>query len=904
MKACAPFISALCLLLIQGVNCGFCPATSCLRTGASGQCLLPNISSSFCPASEWSPYITSYPPSWWTKSNISSMNATPALGYIKEYAPCCRHCVWSLGYPLAVPLVIVISPNQDLCAAEVSKFSLCYLDCTKWAGDLSVLDTDGNGRLSYQEFLPYFTDYLVAPSQNYQLYTGGRMTFDVQFSRLNPFYVFAFIDFNNDFMVSMQEWDIFRHFWTPVLVSGAGPSLVPSDGRSLAQGPFGGFFMDEALYAIWSTNAINLMLEYYVNHRKQGFRSYDVREPESVEKMSSMSSRDLDGSGRVSMEEHYFYHFSDKNGDGVLSPEEFYSSLYRTDCKPLCPVVGCNCSECPASGVVAADCPPSPQGDVDGTDLKRNFNLHDMDKNGVISFLERKFVAADLNMDRMIDSEEWRIADYPEDYGPFLGHCVVEGSRCVINSATYNFYMSFHYCASRGSKTYKRLLSQYPWSSSCLLKVEVERLPPFVDVIQFNTSDQKAKLESEGWLCWDPDPAVSNDSLCFTGYAVQMFHAAAERLLWTYRFVLSPSSLTVAQLRPPVVEGVGAGNAEFKLALFSSYKMPWRPPQYNTSDFFCSSTLWKQDGLVVVKRSDEKVVSIEFAILMLLISPSFINFIVFCYFVMLVVGHIFWWVERRQNPDLFNKSYVYGVMDGLWFSIVTVTSVGYGDKAPRTGLGKNLTVIWMFLGMLCYGVFSSGVSEQINVAAKENSIKSVYDLSTFQVGVLESMSEPLVKGIDLGLDYSFTTIKCKDLAECEKFLLTDQTISAFVAAHSDVIAYFQSRGLNDQMCGNPMRILLQQRLCGPLPRRCPLSNHAGALRRRDFQPSRHQVPHPRPAPAQRGWLQLRHSLPSQAHHRHHRRPGRLLRAHRCGRDQTQGGAEQEDQRVARASDRP
>eukprot|EP00960_Hanusia_phi_P031053 749047-Hanusia_phi.AAC.1 len=214
-----------------------------------------------------------------------------------------------------------------------------------------------------------------------------------------------------------------------------------------------------------------------------------------------------------------------------------------------------------------------------------------------------------------------------------------------------------------------------------------------------------------------------------------------------------------------------------------------------------------QDGLVVVKRSEEKVVSIEFAILMLLISPSFINFIVFCYFVMVVVGHIFWWVERRQNPDIFHESYVDGVMDGLWFSIVTVTSVGYGDKAPRTGLGKNLTVIWMFLGMLCYGVFSSGVSEQINVAAKENSIKSVYDLSTFQVGVLQTMSEPLVKGIDLGLDYSFTTVTCKDLQECEKFLLQDQTISAFVAAHSDVLSYFQERGLNNEMCGNPMRIV-------------------------------------------------------------------------------------------------
>eukprot|EP00960_Hanusia_phi_P031054 749047-Hanusia_phi.AAC.2 len=594
MKVYNRFLPALIFLLVSlGANCSICPTPTCLRTGAQGECLLPDASSSFCPASQWSPYITSYPPSWWTLWNSSAINATPALDYVTDYVPCCRHCVWSLGYPLAVPLVIVISPNQDICAAETSKFSLCYLDCTKWKGDLEVLDTDKNGQLTYEEFLPYFTDYLVAPSQNYQLYTGGRMTYDEQFSRLNPLYAFTFVDLNKDFLLSLEEWNMFRHYWTPVLVSGAGPSLVPSDGRSLAQGPFGGFFMDDALGSIWSTNAINLMLDFYINHRSQGFRSYDVREPENVEKQSIMSSRDLDGSGRVSVEEHYFYHFADKNRDGLLTPEEYYSSLYRTTCKPLCPKVACNCSECPADGVVPADCPASPLGSADGIDLKRNFDLHDLDRNGFVSFLERKFVAADLNKDRVIDSEEWRIADYPENYGPFLGHCVMTGGRCVISTASYNYYMSFHYCASRGSLIYKRPLSQYPWSSSCLLKVEVERRPPFVDVRQFNNSDQKAQLEADGWLCWDPDPAVSNQSLCFTGYAVQMFHAAAERLLWTYRFVPS-DSLSVAKLNPPVVEGVGAGNAQFKLALFASYQIPWRPPAYNSSDFFCSSTLWKQ----------------------------------------------------------------------------------------------------------------------------------------------------------------------------------------------------------------------------------------------------------------------------------------------------------------------
>ncbi len=41
----------------------------------------------------------------------------------------------------------------------------------------------------------------------------------------------------------------------------------PGDGRPLADGPYGGLFIDEALNEVWVTNQINIMLDYYLTYR-------------------------------------------------------------------------------------------------------------------------------------------------------------------------------------------------------------------------------------------------------------------------------------------------------------------------------------------------------------------------------------------------------------------------------------------------------------------------------------------------------------------------------------------------------------------------------------------------------------------------------------------------------------
>ena len=50
-------------------------------------------------------------------------------------------------------------------------------------------------------------------------------------------------------------------------------------------------------------------------------------------------------------------------------------------------------------------------------------------------------------------------------------------------------------------------------------------------------------------------------------------------------------------------------------------------------------------------------------------------------------------------------------LDAFYFSVTTLTTVGFGDPAPTTTLGKLFTVVYIFVGLGVIGGF-------INVLAK------------------------------------------------------------------------------------------------------------------------------------------------------------------------------------------
>lgn len=103
--------------------------------------------------------------------------------------------------------------------------------------------------------------------------------------------------------------------------------------------------------------------------------------------------------------------------------------------------------------------------------------------------------------------------------------------------------------------------------------------------------------------------------------------------------------------------------------------------------------------------------------------------------VLLAAGAAVWAFERRSN-DEFPPNAVQGLGDGFWWAAVTMTTVGYGDKSPRTLGGRIVGVIWMFTAMLIVASFTAAIAASLTVGSLGTPIQSVADLKNYRVGVI------------------------------------------------------------------------------------------------------------------------------------------------------------------------
>jgi hypothetical protein len=63
--------------------------------------------------------------------------------------------------------------------------------------------------------------------------------------------------------------------------------------------------------------------------------------------------------------------------------------------------------------------------------------------------------------------------------------------------------------------------------------------------------------------------------------------------------------------------------------------------------------------------------------------------------------------------------------DGLYFTVTTFSTVGYGDISPRTELARALVTIQMLVGLVAVGVIAKVVLGAVRVAQERNTTADV-----------------------------------------------------------------------------------------------------------------------------------------------------------------------------------
>lgn len=177
---------------------------------------------------------------------------------------------------------------------------------------------------------------------------------------------------------------------------------------------------------------------------------------------------------------------------------------------------------------------------------------------------------------------------------------------------------------------------------------------------------------------------------------------------------------------PALLRGVAGGSLDAAVAAISVTAE--REEQMDFSHPYHASGL----GIAVSTRSEGWFLQF----LRNLFSVQFLRIVGLLLLLALVTGVAVWLLERRRNPDQFGGRGIRGIGAGLWWSAVTMTTVGYGDKAPRTATGRLVALIWMFIGVVLVAGFTAAMASSLTVSHFESAIEGPQDLPSARVGAV------------------------------------------------------------------------------------------------------------------------------------------------------------------------
>jgi len=78
-------------------------------------------------------------------------------------------------------------------------------------------------------------------------------------------------------------------------------------------------------------------------------------------------------------------------------------------------------------------------------------------------------------------------------------------------------------------------------------------------------------------------------------------------------------------------------------------------------------------------------------------------------FALLIVMGVAMWIAERPTEPHSHESVVDTLRDGVYWAVVTMTTVGYGDKTPKTTAGRVIAVVWMLASVALVSILSTSI---------------------------------------------------------------------------------------------------------------------------------------------------------------------------------------------------
>lgn len=144
-------------------------------------------------------------------------------------------------------------------------------------------------------------------------------------------------------------------------------------------------------------------------------------------------------------------------------------------------------------------------------------------------------------------------------------------------------------------------------------------------------------------------------------------------------------------------------------------------------------------------------------------------------------------LERRRNAEHFGGRH--GVWEGVWWSIVTMATVGYGDKVPRTVPGRIVAGAWMITALVLVTIIAGVLSAGLTTSRLAGYISLDRNLRSVRVGIVRQRAEvDMAKNLGLSptmYDTPQAALEALRSHEIDAFLYPTTALHALVRLTDD-----------------------------------------------------------------------------------------------------------------------
>ena len=139
-----------------------------------------------------------------------------------------------------------------------------------------------------------------------------------------------------------------------------------------------------------------------------------------------------------------------------------------------------------------------------------------------------------------------------------------------------------------------------------------------------------------------------------------------------------------------------------------------------------------------------------------------------------IAGVIVWRLEKGRNSEMFGGGHFKGIGHGIWWAMVTMSTVGYGDLAPKTLGGRLVALVWMFFSIIFIAVFTASITTSLTISELKGKVHGFGDLYGVRTGTIPG-----------SVGFDFLTRQGVPVVSCDSVLkgmqaLTSGKIEAFV----------------------------------------------------------------------------------------------------------------------------